>query len=157
MRSSITDRLELAPVGRGELVEAYKLAAEAFELPYTYETLRVYRFRARGGFIAARLSGHMVGFIVAVSPAIPALSLRSGEVSVLAVDGAYRRMGVGATLLAVGLDLLRERGMRHARLHVQHGNAGAIALYERFGFTVERRVLGYYRDGSDAFRMRLKL
>jgi ribosomal-protein-alanine N-acetyltransferase len=51
--------------------------------------------------------------------------------------------------LAVGLDA--------AWLEVRAGNAAAIALYERFGFTTVGRRPGYYADGEDALVMCLRV
>lgn len=71
----------------------------------------------------------------------------------VAVDPDRRRRGIATALLA---SLLREVGDGEAQvtLEVRRSNAGALALYERFGFRsagVRRR---YYQDnGEDAVIM----
>ena len=42
-------------------------------------------------------------------------------------------------------------------LFVREGNKAAIELYRRMGYSVFRRVVGYYGDGEDAFDMRKPL
>jgi GNAT superfamily N-acetyltransferase len=51
------------------------------------------------------------------------------------VDPGARAGGVGRALTAAVLDWARERGFRRIGLWVTEGNAPAIALYERMGFT----------------------
>lgn len=59
-----------------------------------------------------------------------------GEVYNLAVAPAARGAGVGATLLAAGLDHLASIGMREALLWVDLANERAVRLYGSFGFVL---------------------
>lgn len=42
-------------------------------------------------------------------------------------------------------------------LFVRVENTAAIVLYEKMGYSVYRRIVDYYNDGSDAFDMRKPL
>ncbi|KAI9658477.1 MAG: hypothetical protein M1831_003915 [Alyxoria varia] len=42
-------------------------------------------------------------------------------------------------------------------LYVRSDNTNAISLYQSMGYSVFRRVVGYYQDGADAFDMRKSL
>ena len=57
----------------------------------------------------------------------------------IAVAAGHRGLGVGARLLAGGIDAARERGWRALSLSVEDGNDTARALYERHGFVVVGR------------------
>ncbi|TAN08117.1 MAG: GNAT family N-acetyltransferase [Rhodanobacteraceae bacterium] len=57
---------------------------------------------------------------------------RTGHIGRMAVLSAWRRRGVGSTLLHGLLDHARARGVREICLHAQHT---AIAFYQRHGFT----------------------
>ena len=59
-----------------------------------------------------------------------------------------RRRGHGRRIVATLLDAARLQGARHAYLQVESSNAGAIALYDTFGFA-ERYTYSYRgRDGT---------
>lgn len=80
----------------------------------------------------------------------------------LAVDGPYRRAGVGRLLLRGVARSAGARGLRRVTLHVSTGNMGAVALYESEGFTKVERLSRYYSprrfpDGGDAWLMALDL
>jgi len=72
----------------------------------------------------------------------------------LAVAPAARRRGVGEFLLKGMLEDARARGAARATLEVRAGNAAAIALYEKWGFTGIAMRRRYYPDnGEDALVM----
>jgi ribosomal protein S18 acetylase RimI-like enzyme len=50
---------------------------------------------------------------------------------------AYRGQGIGRRLLQRTLDAARAAGLSRVELTVREDNAGALALYERFGFESE--------------------
>ncbi len=136
-----------------DLPDVFAVAQRSFRLPYSQDTLVTYLQRARGGFLVAEVEGKIAGFVVATSPVVTILGGRTGEIALVAVDEPYRRAGIGRRLMRAGMELLRNRGMRWVRLHVETGNHAAISLYQKLGFAVERVVPGYYRDGTDAFQM----
>lgn len=81
------------------------------------------------GFLIAERDGRMLGFHwTKVHPN------GDGEVYVLGVHPAAQGLRLGPTLLALGLRRLAERGSPRALLYVDDDNAGAMRLYERFGF-----------------------
>jgi GNAT superfamily N-acetyltransferase len=53
----------------------------------------------------------------------------------LFVRADARRAGVGDALIAIAIDQAAERGAKRIELDTNEDNAGALALYERHGFT----------------------
>ncbi len=70
----------------------------------------------------------------------------------MAVHDAYLRRGVGAALVEAGLDLADNwLQMTRVELSVYVDNAPAIALYKKFGFTIEGTLRHYaFRNGKYA-------
>ena len=70
--------------------------------------------------------------------------LDEGYIGNVAVRPAYRRRGLADALLNALHGLGRERGLSFLTLEVRAGNAPAIALYEKNGYTRVGRRPGYY-------------
>jgi RimJ/RimL family protein N-acetyltransferase len=83
-----------------------------------------------------------------------------GEIG-MAVAREWRGRGVGSALLAAAIEWARERGLHKLSLDVFAHNAGAIALYRKFGFVEEGRRIKHYRRANgelwDSIEMGLPL
>ena len=66
-----------------------------------------------------------------------------------AVSPEHRRKGVGGFLLEKILEDARAGGLLRATLEVRLGNAAAIALYEKWGFTAAAMRPRYYPDNRE--------
>ncbi|MCA1954735.1 MAG: ribosomal protein S18-alanine N-acetyltransferase [Anaerolinea sp.] len=84
------------------------------------------------------------------------LIVDEAHIGTLATHPNFRRLGLGARLLAHGLLAAREEGAQQSFLEVRRGNLAAQALYQRFGYEVTAVRARYYRDnGEDALLMTL--
>lgn len=79
------------------------------------------------GFVAVQ-EGRPIGYNMV------SVSREAGTVGRLAVHPDYRNRGVGSTLLAAGLNWLREAGGTEVSLCTQNTNLASRRLYRRFGF-----------------------
>ena len=72
------------------------------------------------------------------------LGIKVGWLDQVSVRRPWRRMGVGAAVIAASLHAFRDSGMVEASLGVDAENpTGALALYERLGFTRHRSFRVY--------------
>ncbi|GAB7344045.1 hypothetical protein MBLNU457_1964t1 [Dothideomycetes sp. NU457] len=79
------------------------------------------------------------------------------HITCLTVSPSARRLG-HATRLSSALEAVGEKeNCWFVDLFVREGNTAAIELYKGMGYSVYRRVVGYYGDGEDAFDMRKRL
>jgi [ribosomal protein S18]-alanine N-acetyltransferase len=80
-----------------------------------------------------------------------------GNVETFDVDPRFRNLSVGISLLAAAEEDMKQRGMKFAQLEVSEGNEPAISLYQKAGYTIKQRLVGFYRfehNGTrDAIRM----
>jgi mycothiol synthase len=68
----------------------------------------------------------------------------SGYVDFIGTDSSARGRGIGADLLASGIDwMLSAQTTKKISLTVNADNAAARSLYEKFGFVTERVMRGY--------------
>lgn len=73
-----------------------------------------------------------------------ATGLREAYVVKVGVSPEHRRLGLASTLLGLALERFREEGFGRAGLDVDSENpTGALAIYERVGFVVQRRWTSY--------------
>jgi [ribosomal protein S18]-alanine N-acetyltransferase len=72
------------------------------------------------------------------------------EILNLAVTPANRRKGEGGALLKTVMAEFRARDVSRVFLEVRESNEGAMAFYEKHGFSKTGRRAGYYRDPEEA-------
>ena len=71
----------------------------------------------------------------------------SGYVDFIGTDSSARGRGIGADLLATGVDwMLSAPTIQKINLTVNAENAPARSLYEKFGFVTDRVMLGYRKQ-----------
>ncbi|KAI5195183.1 acyl-CoA N-acyltransferase [Aureobasidium subglaciale] len=79
------------------------------------------------------------------------------HITCLTVSPSSRRLG-HATALSSSLESIGNRqNAWFVDLFVRVENTAAIELYKKMGYSVYRRIVDYYNDGSDAFDMRKPL
>lgn len=78
------------------------------------------------------------------------LGVSRGWLERISVRRAWRRRGLGGALTAASMVRLHERGIAEAMLGVDAENpSGALGLYERLGFVVDKRERAYRRALED--------
>ncbi len=133
-----------APVGRGlaDLLAAYHLqteaekgvaVADATELPQPYraEVADPKAAFASDAVLVAISGDDAVGCVVVAAPV-----QGSTEIKRLWVDPGMRGRGIASRLVRASLEHAGRSGVGTVRLSVWNWRAGAIAVYERTGFTV---------------------
>jgi ribosomal-protein-alanine N-acetyltransferase len=130
---------------RADAAALAEVHAAAFDAPWSAEDLLSFA-EDRGGFalVAEADDGRIDGFILC------RVMAGEAEILTLAVRPTARRNGLAAALIgeAIGVASLTADTML---LEVAEDNPGAIALYERTGFTAVGRRASYYgRAGAPA-------
>jgi ribosomal-protein-alanine N-acetyltransferase len=125
------------------------LERESFPHPWTRAQVAAeLRHPAALGLVAEE-AGAIVGY------ALFRRVLDEAELLRLAVVPSRRRGGIARAMVARGTTDLAARGCVVLFLEVREDNEGAIAFYERLGWTGDGRRPGYFPDGAAALLYRL--
>jgi [ribosomal protein S18]-alanine N-acetyltransferase len=129
-----------------DLPQVIAIERRAFPTPWSLAMFVLELSKPSGICLAVTESDRIVGYLVC-SRYDQAWHLMN-----IAVDPDARRRGLGSALLAAMIERAGESAAY--TLEVRTSNAGAIALYERFGFRAAGTRRRYYTDtGEDAMIM----
>jgi ribosomal-protein-alanine N-acetyltransferase len=139
--------LEIRRLTYADLPQIIAIERRAFPTPWSLAMFVLELSKPAGVCLAALRDGQMLGYLIC------SRYDTVWHIMNVAVDPDRRRRGIATAMLA---DLLRRIDGHGARftLEVRESNAGAIELYERFGFRAAGRRRRYYQDnGEDAVVM----
>jgi ribosomal-protein-alanine N-acetyltransferase len=129
-----------------DLPEVHRIERASFSVPWPDEAYR-------SELVANRLASYLVVREDGVASVIAYggiwLMVDEAHITTFAVDPAWRRQGVGETLLLALLDLAVARHAREATLEVRLSNLPARRLYEKYGFRPVGLRPRYYSDNSE--------
>jgi [ribosomal protein S18]-alanine N-acetyltransferase len=94
----------------------------------------------------------ILGFLVADSS-----SRGEGHIITIDVLPAFRRFGIGTSLLRAAEDRLCARNCDAVRLETAVDNRAALSFYKRQGYFIEGAITQYYPNGTDALVLRKEL
>jgi peptide alpha-N-acetyltransferase len=80
---------------------------------------------------------------------------KRGYIAMLAVSPDYRRLGLGRKIIEISLERMRKDGADEIVLEAEITNTSALRLYQSFGFIRDKRLLTYYLNGNDAYKLKL--
>lgn len=142
------DRTEIRPLAFADLPQVIGIERRAFTTPWSLAMFVLELSKPSGLCLAAVEPGDATlrGYLVC-SRFDTVWHLMN-----VAVDPDHRRRGIGLALLG---EMIGRAGVdAEYTLEARASNAGAIRLYERFGFRAAGRRPRYYRDnGEDAVIM----
>ncbi|XP_068149147.1 uncharacterized protein Naa30B [Drosophila tropicalis] len=95
------------------------------------------------GVIVCKLEHHQTSWIP------------QGYIAMLAVEVPYRKRKIGTALVKMAIEAMIDRCAAEIVLETELNNKAALTLYESLGFIREKRLMRYYMNGVDAFRLKL--
>ena len=109
-------------------------------------------------FLVATRDAEVVGYIMCrIETGFSELKklglAEKGHIISIAVLQEYRRKGIGRSLVERALRGMLTYKTSESFLEVRVNNIPAIDLYKGLGFKPVRRIIGYYKDGEDAYVM----
>lgn len=141
-----TETIRIRPLGYSDLPQVIGVERRAFPTPWSLAMFVLELSKPSGVCLAALEGEKVVGYLIC------SRYDQVWHLMNIAVDPPTRRRGVATGLL----EQMLERAGREASytLEVRTSNAGAITLYEQFGFRSAGTRPRYYHDtGEDAVIM----
>lgn len=139
------------PMERTDVDACWELDQRCFEGSEAYEHQTIRDLLSNSDavcFKAVARDASLVGFVIGmVEPEF------RGHVVVLGVAPDWRRLGIATSLMREVEQALRTRLVHLMHLEVRTTNDSARLLYERLGFRIAGRRLGYYTNGDDGYLM----
>jgi [ribosomal protein S18]-alanine N-acetyltransferase len=143
----MSGELDVRRLTYADLPQVIAIERRAFPTPWSLAMFVLELSKPSGVCLAARRDGRLTGYLVC------SRYDTVWHVMNVAVAPEERRRGVATTLLSELLERVGDRSARYT-LEVRQSNAGAITLYERFGFRAAGLRRRYYQDnGEDALIM----
>ncbi|CAK4081955.1 unnamed protein product [Aphanomyces euteiches] len=136
-----------------ELGDLMALFEKDLSEPYSVYTYRYFLYSWPELCILARSQGVVVGAIVCRLEKSP--GVLKGYIAMLAVEKKFRKHGIGSSLVKKAIDQMIQLECDEVVLETEITNIAAIRLYENLGFVKDERLLKYYLNGVDAFRLKL--
>ena len=138
----MTSDLKLELLSAEHLRDVALLEKECFIEPWSEKSLEM--LLTDSGFgIAASLDGKVVGYCGVI------IALDEGQITDIAVSGAYRRRGIGMEIVKQMILESAKRGISVLYLEVRESNRAARELYRACGFEECGVRKGFYRRPTE--------
>mgnify|MGYP001268699918 FL=1 len=138
--------LDIRRLTYADLPQVIAIERRAFPTPWSLAMFVLELSKPGGECLAVRRGGDLTGYVIC------SRYEDAWHIMNVAVDPRHRRQGIATALLNELIERLGEDA--RMTLEVRPSNAGAIALYERFGFLGAGTRRRYYQDnGEDALIM----
>lgn len=130
---------EIRIAGKADYPRMALIETRCFRHPWSEKAIAEYA-ESGGMILVACENGAVQGHILTT------FVLDEGDIGRVATDPDFRRQGVASELFTALEEEAAKRGVKKLFLEVRVSNAGAVALYEKEGFTAVGRRKGFYRD-----------
>ncbi len=108
-------------------------------------------------FLVAEMDGRIVGYAMCrIEYGIANTKFgfaHKGHVISVAVVPEHRKKGIGVALMSEAMIAMKGYGSSEIYLEVRVSNLPAVAMYQKLGYHVAKRLRSYYMDGEDAYLM----
>ena len=137
------DKIEIFPMTKDDIFGVSALEKECFSSPWSQKSLTEELENENAVFLVAKNGQAVVGYIGCI--------LVCGEASItnVAVAKNLRRQKIGSLLIENLISALKQRDAKSVFLEVRVSNKGAIALYEKYAFTICGERKNFYRDPTE--------
>ena len=144
------EKWQIVPLAKAHLEQMHQIEYLCFSQPWSLSALAEELHNPLAIYFICQQGEQVLGYIGT------RIVYDECHITNVAVHPDARRQGVASALLAALLQTGQQEGWIFATLEVRDSNGAAVALYEKFGFTLQGRRPGYYEEPTeDALLMTL--
>lgn len=125
--------------------------------PYSLSFLEQNYYNNREEFLVAKDNGRVGGYLFGKLQEGEEDSGKKGKIVSMLVHKNFRGQGIGTKLMNELIRIFKEEGANEIFLHVRESNSGAISLYKKLNFKIEKEIENYYSDREDAYLMKKEI
>jgi ribosomal-protein-alanine N-acetyltransferase len=119
------------------------------EETFNKSQLRYLLLKARSLVLVASIDGRIIGSMIVLLRN----TISHARIYSLNVHPDFRRKGMASQLMDTSLEFLKNRGYKKLTLEVGITNKAAQNLYLSKGFSVDKVLKKYYKNGDDALHL----
>ncbi len=134
---------KIEPMTKNDIAEIAEIERLCFSSPWSENALSEELSNENAFFFCAKLFGEVCGYIGTN------IILDECYIANIAVKPQQRRKGIASLLIEKATDLAKEKDCSFISLEVRKSNTAAIALYEKFGFSVCGERKNFYTDPDE--------
>ena len=136
--------VQLVPMRRRHLRSVLRIESQVYPRPWSLSLfMSELALRSTRSYLVARVEGSVVGYAGLM------MTGDDGHVTTIAVDPVWHRHKIGTRLLLAVAREARRRGAANLTLEVRMSNAGAQAMYRKFGFRPAGVRKNYYVESNE--------
>lgn len=135
--------IEYVLMSKSHIGQVAALERENFSIPWSENSISRELTNPLSLWVVALDKEKVVGYVGSQSV------LGEADMMNLAVDSAYRRLGIGKQLVLSLIEKLEQVDVSKLTLEVRASNIGAIALYKGLGFAEVGRRPNYYSNPKE--------
>lgn len=141
--------IQILPMSSADTALVAELEKKCFSMPWSEKAIASEQQNPLSLWLVAVVDGQFAGYIGSQSV------IDEADVMNVAVDDAFRRMGIASALVSALVTELSMRGVHSLTLEVRASNDVAKSLYAKLGFVqVGRRPNYYSAPKEDALILR---
>lgn len=144
--------MTLKPWKYGDILRISELEKECFpQEPWSFQMLAS-SFESEAFYgIVAEDGGEIIGYGGIT------VTFDTADIANVAVTEAFRKSGVGSSILTKLLKIAESKGAKKVFLEVRVSNSAAMSMYLKFGFKGVHARTRYYANGEDCLVMTKEL
>src|SRR5436309_1528021 len=136
--------VQLVPMRRRHLRSVLRIESQVYPRPWSLSLfMSELALRSTRSYLVARVEGSVVGYAGLM------MTGDDGHVTTIAVDPVWHRHKIATRLLLAVAREARRRGAANLTLEVRMSNAGAQAMYRKFGFRPAGVRKNYYVESNE--------